>query len=205
MRKIIFLGHVSLDGYMARPNDDMSWITYDDELADYGHQLHATTDTAIYGRRTFQNMDSYWPTVLANPDSKGPELDHARWYDSATKIVVSRSLDNVQSKNTIVIRDNIAAEMMKIKQQPGKNLWLLGSPRLAQVLSRLRLIDEYWINVNPVILGSGTSFSTEMEAYQHLKLLNSQTFTNGVVALRYESLPVAASQSVSEAEAKASA
>jgi dihydrofolate reductase len=186
VRKVIFLIHMSLDGFVAGPKGEMDWIVYNDELEKYSHDLHSSTDAAIYGRVTYQMMESYWPTVLTDPSATGGALDHARWLDKATKIVVSRTLDSVQWKNTVLIRDNIGQEMAKIKRQPGKDLWLLGSPTLAQAFMKHDLIDEYRINVNPVVLGNGKPLFGGLDKPLNLKLLEARTFTVGVVALRYE-------------------
>jgi len=186
MRKVIFLMHVTLDGYVAGPNGEMDWIVYNDDMAKYSHDLHSTTDTAIYGRVTYQMMAGYWPTVLTNPDSDPTDLPHAHWLESATKIVVSKTLQTVEWKNTVLIQDNIAEAMTKIKQQPGKNLWLLGSPTLAQTFMQLGLIDEYRPNIDPVVLGSGKPLFGGLSNKLNLNLIDSRTFTGGVVALRYE-------------------
>lgn len=186
MRKVIFLMHVSLDGFVAGPNGEMDWIVYNDDMAQYSHDLHATTDTAIYGRVTYQMMESYWPTVLDNPDSDPRDIPHARWLEDATKIVFSKTMKSSDWKNTVIIHDNIAEEINKIKAQPGKDLWLLGSPNLAQAFMQHGLIDEYRINVNPVALGSGKPLFGDADYKLNLKLLEARTFKGGVVALRYE-------------------
>jgi dihydrofolate reductase len=184
MRKVIFLMHVSLDGLVAGPNGEMDWIVYNDDVEKYSHDLHSTTDTAIYGRVTYEMMNGYWPTVLDNPDSTPGELAHGRWYRDATKLVFSRKLDKLEGSNTVLIKDNIADEMATYKRQPGQDIWLLGSPTLAQTFMRLGLIDEYRLNVNPVVLGAGKPLFAD-DALK-LKLLESLTFSGGVVALRYE-------------------
>jgi dihydrofolate reductase len=189
MRKVIFLIHVSLDGFAAGPNDELDWISYDNELEQDAHALHAVTDAVIWGRKTYQGMASYWLTVPGNPQSTASELEHAQWLQNATKIVVSRTLDRIEwnnAKNTVLIKDNIAEEINKIKQQPGKNIWLLGSPVLAQTFMRLGLIDEYRINVNPVVLGVGKPLFVSLETKLPLKLIETKTFKSGVVGLRYE-------------------
>ncbi|MDX1993318.1 MAG: dihydrofolate reductase family protein [bacterium] len=185
MRKIIFLMHVTLDGYVAGPNGEMDWITYNEEVAQYSHDLHATTDAAIYGRVTYEMMAGYWPTVLSNPDSDPGDRSHALWLEDATKIVVSRTLQNPTWDKTVVIGHNLRDEMLKIKQQPGKDLWLLGSPTLARSLMELGLIDEYRLNVNPVVLGGGKSLFGGLNITLRLNLLETKTFSGGVVALRY--------------------
>jgi dihydrofolate reductase len=185
MRKIIFLIHVSLDGYVAGENGEMDWIVYNDEVARYVYDLHATTDTAIYGRMTYEMMAGYWPTVLSDPNSGEGDREHARWLEGASKIAVSRSMQSADWENTTIIGDNLSSEITRLKQQPGKDMWLLGSPTLAQSMMRLGLIDEYRINVNPVIVGKGKPLFGGLDTQLNLKLLEARTFAGGVVALRY--------------------
>jgi dihydrofolate reductase len=188
MRKVISLIHLSLDGFAAGPNDELDWIAYDDELERSAHALHAITDAVIWGRRTYEGMASYWLTIPANPASTPAELEHARWLDTATKIVVSRTLDRIEwndARNTVLIKDNIAEAINAIKQQPGKDIWFLGSTMLAQTFMQLDLIDEYRININPTVLGHGKPLFAGVTRNFPLTLLEAKTFTSGVVALRY--------------------
>jgi dihydrofolate reductase len=189
MRKIISMIHLSLDGFAAGPNDELDWISYDDELEQYAHSLHVMTDAVIWGRRTYQGMAEYWLTVPGNPASTPAELEHARWLEQATKIVVSRTLDRIEwnnAQNTVLIKDNIAEEINAIKQQPGKDIWFLGSTGLAQTFMQLDLIDEYRININPTVLGRGKPLFAGVTRSFPLKLLDAKTFRSGVVGLRYE-------------------
>jgi dihydrofolate reductase len=189
MRKIIALIHLSLDGFAAGPNDELDWISYDEELEQYAHSMHDLTDAVIWGRRTYEGMAGYWLTVPGNPGSTPAELEHAHFLDNATKIVVSRTLDRIDwnnTKNTVLIKDNIAEQINKIKQQSGKDIWFLGSTNLAQTFMQLDLIDEYRININPTVLGSGKPLFANVNRNIPLKLLESKTFKSGVVALRYE-------------------
>ncbi len=189
MRKVVSLIHLSLDGFASGPNDELDWISYDDELEQSAHAMHATTDAVIWGRRTYQGMASYWLTVPGNPASTQAELEHARFLDNATKIVVSRTLDRIEwnnAKNTVLIKDNIAEAINKIKQQPGKDIWFLGSIMLAQTFMQLNLIDEYRININPIVLGRGKLLFDGVNRKFPLKLVDSKTLKSGVVTLRYE-------------------
>src|SRR4051812_49371148 len=157
MRKIISMIHLSLDGMASGPNDELDWISYDSDLEAYAHSMHALVDTVIWGRNTYEGM-KYFLTVPGNPDSGEPEREHARFLDASTKIVVSRKLDKIEwgdTTNTILIKDNIAEQINAIKNQPGKDIWFLGSTMLFQEFARLDLIDEYRININPTVLGKG--------------------------------------------------
>ena len=189
MRKVIAMIHLSLDGLAATPNDELDWISYDAELEQYDHSMHAITDAVIWGRRTYEGMAGYWLTVPGNPDSTSSEREHAQFLENATKIVVSRTLDRVAwngAENTVLIKDHIADEINAIKQQPGKDIWFLGSVALAQTFMQLDLIDEFRINVNPTVLGQGKPYFAQGTSGFPLKLLEAQTLASGVVALRYE-------------------
>ena len=189
MRKVIAMIHLSLDGLAATPNDELDWISYDDELEQYAHSMHAITDAVIWGRRTYELMAGYWLTVPGNPDSSPSEREHAQFLEGATKIVVSRTLDRVAwngADNTVLIKDHIADEINAIKRQPGKDIWFLGSVALAQTFMQLDLIDEFRININPTVLGQGKPYFAQGTSGFPLKLLETQTLTSGVVALRYE-------------------
>lgn len=186
MRKIVSLIHVSLDGFAAGPNGEMDWIVYSDEVERESHVLHGRMDAAIYGRVTYDMMQGYWPAVLANAASHtAPEVAHARWYDAATKIVFTRTLTDAP-RNTLFIHDDVAGTIARIKDQPGKDIWLLGSPSIAQLLMRLDLIDEYRLNINPVVLGRGMPYFAGVDARKNLLLTEVKTLKDGVVSLRYE-------------------
>lgn len=184
-RKIISLMHVSLDGFVAGPNGEMDWIAIDDEMYKDVADLTSTVDTAIYGRTTYHMMESYWPTVPADPASTNEERHHAHWVENAQKLVFSTTLDQVGWNNTRLVKGNIAEEVARIKQQPGKNLMIFGSPRLTHTFTHLGLIDDYRINVNPVVLGSGIPLFKDVTETIALKLLASRTFHSGVVGLHY--------------------
>lgn len=185
MRKVIFLMHMSLDGMIGGPNGEMDWIVYDDEVQAAGHILHQSTDAAIYGRVTYQMMESYFPNLLKDPAAQGGDLAHAKWLDQATKVVFSRTLESVEWRNTLIIHDNIAEEMKRLKSQAGKDMWLLGSPSLAREFMRLDLIDEYRLNINPVVLGKGMPLFAGLEKPLNLKLIDAKTYKCGVVGTRY--------------------
>jgi dihydrofolate reductase len=186
MRKVVLFMHISLDGFAAGPNGELDWISYDEELEKYAEGIVSTVGAALYGRVTYQMMESYWPTVLTNPSATRHEIEHAHWVENIPKVVFSKTLEKVEWNNTRLIKDNIAEEISKLKQQPGKDLVIFGSPGLAQTFIQLDLIDEYHLTVNPVVLGSGMSLFKELKDRVALKLLNTKTFGSGVIALHYE-------------------
>jgi dihydrofolate reductase len=130
-------------------------------------------------------MESYWPTAADSPMATKHDIDHASWVNPALKIVFSRSLKRADWPNTRIVKDHIAEEIGRLKKQPGKNLILFASPTLASTFMNLDLIDEYWFNINPIILGKGKPLFKDLGDMRKLKLLGSKTYKSGVVNLHY--------------------
>ena len=177
--------HLSLDGFAAGPNGELDFMSYDEELAQWADKLMKTVGSPVYGRKTYQLMEGYWPTVLKKPDAPKQSLAHAQWVENIPKIVFSRTLKEATWNNTRLIKDNVAEEIQKLKQEPGKDLVIFGSPGLSADLMNLGLIDEYQFTVHPVIIGEGLSMFRNNRAKSKLKLLNTETLKSGVVTLHY--------------------
>ncbi|MEO8664500.1 MAG: dihydrofolate reductase family protein [Ignavibacteria bacterium] len=188
MRKVILLMHVSLDGFVAGPNGEMDWIIVNEEMYEGVNKILEDVDTPIYGRVTYGMMESYWPTIPSNPSSSALERKHAEWVEKVHKIVFSRTLDKVEWNNTRLIKENISEEMAKLKQKEGKNMMIFGSPGLSHTFMSLGLIDEYRLNINPVILGEGIPLFKNIDGKINLRLLESEQLKSGVVGLHYESV-----------------
>lgn len=185
MKKIIICLHTSADGFVAGPNGEMDWIKLDDEMFDYVGKFTDEADTALYGRVTYQMMDSYWPTAADSPNASKHDIQHSRWYNKVDKVIISRTLKDKKQDKTIFIGDNIPAQIENIKNRPGSNILIFGSPSVAHVLMKHNLIDEYWLFVNPVILGKGIPTFTALEHKIALNPLETKVFSCGVTALHY--------------------
>jgi dihydrofolate reductase len=187
MRKIILFMHVSLDGFVQGPNDwDINWIAFDEALEKYSKETLSTVDTVLWGRGTYLGMQQYWTSVPSNPSATQHDIEHAQWIDKTTKIVFSKTLEEAEWNNSRLVKENIAEEIANLKQQPGKDMIILGSPKFAHSLMQLGLIDEYRINVNPVVLGGGLPLFKDIKDRINLKLLEAKTFNSGVVGLVYQ-------------------
>ncbi len=177
--------HTSLDGFVAGPNGEMNWIKVDEELFDFVPTLTANADAALYGRVTYEMMQGYWPTAADQPNASKHDKEHSAWYKKIPKIVLSKTLSEKGLENTTVISDQLADKITKLKNQDGKDIVIFGSPRASHSLLDLDLIDEFWLFVNPILLGKGIPLFKNVNETTKLKLIETKTFSSGVIALHY--------------------
>lgn len=168
---------VTLDGFMAGPNEDLDWHVWDEEMEKYAHDLLDSVDTLIFGRVTYQLMADYWPSAT---DSIAPKMNQI------PKLVFSRTLEKVEWQNSRLAKNDVSEEISKLKQQPGKDLVIFGSASLASSFINLGLVDEYQMIVNPVILASGKPLFKNIRGKLSLKLFETKPFRCGNVILYYQ-------------------
>ncbi|WP_243348566.1 dihydrofolate reductase family protein [Parabacteroides sp. FAFU027] len=185
MRKIISFMHMSLDGFVAGPNGEMDWIKVDEEIFDFVGKRISESDTALYGRVTYQMMENYWPTAADKPAATKHDIEHSKWYNKAHKVVLSKTLKEAGLTNTTIISDNLADRISEIKQMAGNEILLFGSPTATHFLMQLNLIDGFWLFVNPIILGQGIPLFVDIKDKIKLNLLSSRPFSCGVTELNY--------------------
>ena len=186
MRNLIFFMHTSLDGFVAGLKGEMNWIKVDDEMFDFVATMTDTADTALYGRVTYEIMQSYWPNAGKEPNASKHDKEHSAWYNKVSKVVLSRTISEKGLDNTTVISGQLADNINKIKKQDGKNILIFGSPGASQSLLNEGLIDEFWLFVNPIILGQGMPLFKDITGATKLKLVEPKTFACGVIALHYK-------------------
>lgn len=187
MRKIVLLLHTSLDGFAAGPAGEMDWIKLDDAMFDFVHGLTDQADTALYGRVTYQLMDGYWPNAAGKPNATKHDREHSAWYNKVEKVVVSETLQPSAEKKLNVIAGDLKGNIEKLKSQPGKDIMMLGSPGVVRELMELNLIDDYWLFVNPVVLGAGLSIFAKDIPRLPLELVDMKKYDSGVAALHFKS------------------
>ncbi len=185
MRKIVSFVHVSLDGFVASADGGLGWVSITAELFEYVGQRIQQTDTALYGRITYQMMEAYWPTAAEQPNASQHDHEHSRWYKTARKVVLSKTLADKNDAHTKIIRDHLSEEINMLKHETGSEILLFGSPSATHALMAENLIDEYWIFLNPVLLGQGIPLFKNIKDKTKLKLVTSKTFASGVVCLHY--------------------
>jgi dihydrofolate reductase len=187
VRKLLHFMMVSANGFYERglAADDwrnIDWHNVDDEFTAFAVEQLEAADTLVFGRVTYEGMASYWPTPEAIADSPAT----AEKMNSLPKIVVSTTLDRADWNNTRVIKGDLREAFSKLKREPGKDIFVLGSSDLTVSLADLGLVDEYRLMINPVALGSGKPVLQGLKGDLRLRLLEARTFANGNVLLRYE-------------------
>ena len=181
MRKLIYTINITIDGCFDHTN-----MTPDAELFDFFINLVRGAGTLVYGRITYQLMVPYWPDAINDPSSSKAEIEFAKAFDSAEKIVFSKSLEKVEDKNSRLVRTNPEEEVLRLKQQPGKDI-LVGGVALPSYLIEHGLVDEYIFVVYPIIAGKGKRLmeGTSLQEKLQLKLVDSRILKSGSVLLHY--------------------
>jgi dihydrofolate reductase len=181
MRKLIFAINTTLDGCC-----DHTKQSVDDERLEYFTRLTREADLQVFGRKTYQLMVPYWPDVLKSQSETKADTEFARAFDSINKIVFSRSLDRTEDRNTRIVRTNLHDEIVKLKQEQGKNI-LVGGVSVPSQLIELGLVDEYRFVVAPIIAGEGRRLldGVSLPEKLQLRLIESTSFKSGCVVLRY--------------------
>ena len=182
MRKLIYSMGVSLDGFIAGPDGEIDWSAPDEELHRFHNQEARETGAHLYGRRLYETM-TYWETADEKPSIPEHELEFARIWKALPKVVFSKTLEKVAG-NARLVRDGAAAEVAKLKEQPGKDL-AVGGAGLAATLMKPGLIDEYRLFVSPVVLGGGTPYFPALDERINLELVETKRFGSRVVYVRY--------------------
>ena len=181
MRNVIFAINITLDGCV-----DHNKQFVDEEKLEYFTRLTREVDLQVFGRKTYQLMIPYWPEVLKNQSGTKADTEFARAFVSTNKIVFSRSLDSVEDSNTRIVRGSLHDEILKLKQEQGKDI-LVGGVDIPSQLIELGLVDEYRFMVGPIVAGEGRRLLEGVSLPQRLqlKLVESKIFKSGSVALRY--------------------
>ena len=180
MRKLIAAINMTVDGYC-----DHTSIDPEDDLLQHYNELLSNADTILYGRITYQLMESSWPPMVKNPTGNKPMDEFAVLIDNISKIVYSRRLETVDWNNAKLKSELIKEDILSLKQQAGKNI-LAGSRSIILALMELNLIDEYQLCIHPVILGKGLPLFKNIPNSIHLKLIKTKIFGSGAVTLYYE-------------------
>jgi len=196
-RRIIMFNRLSADGYFAGPDGNLDWVVQDDEVDKAGAANIPDTDTMLFGRKTYQMFESFWPNALKDADESGARKPHATgqrsasmkdmavWINDATKLVFSKTLKNVTWKNSRLIPAFDPREIEAMKTQPGKDMIVFGSGSLVSQLTKHDLIDEYRFVISPTLLGDGQTLLKNVGKISKLKLTGCKGYPTGNMILTY--------------------
>lgn len=180
MARIIAGMNMTVDGYC----DHTSMIA-DEELHQHYTDALKNAGTLIYGRTTYQMMESYWPTLVKNPSGKKDEDDFAVAIDNIQKVVYSHTLNNVTWKNSILKKEIVKEELLQLKKQSGKDIFV-GSPSLIVQLANLGVVEEFQLGLHPTIVGHGLPLFKNINDQIDLKFVKTKPFRSGVMIFYYE-------------------
>lgn len=186
MRKLFSFLVASLDGFYAGPNDEFDWPNVDEEFNEFSIRQLNDIDTLLFGRVTYEGMATFWPSDFALQTN--PVI--AERMNSVDKVVFSDKLEKADWANSRLVKnDDLEGEISKLKDLPGKDLAIFGSPTMTASLTEKRLVDELRVMVHPVALGDGKSLFGAINNRLRFRLLQSTTFGSGNVLLNYRPEP----------------
>jgi dihydrofolate reductase len=195
MRRIVAFNNVSADGYFAAENGSLGWVVPEEQLDRAAADNLGSADTILFGRRTYDMFESFWPTVINDspvapdphdPGRHSPEIRAVgAWINQAAKLVFSRTRQDVTWTNSRLLPELDPREIEALKQQPGKDIMIFGSGTIVSQLTKHGLIDEYQFVVSPTFLGNGRPLVSGVPATTRLELLEAKAYPSGNVKLRY--------------------
>ena len=187
MRKLRLHVQMSIDGCIAGPNNEMDWMggLLDDELIKYEYKLHEPVDTILLGRKMTDVFISYWSNVMNKPDD--PWYAFAKKMIETPKVVFTKTLNKSRWINTDIATGDFRDEITKLKNLDGGDIIVYGGASFdSSLISEKKLIDEFYLFVNPIVMGSGKTIFRDLKEIQKLTLIDSKVFDCGLVLLHYE-------------------
>ncbi len=185
MRKIIWIAHTSLDGYVANKEGKLDDFESGEDNLDFVSDICKEADTILSGRKTYELLYAFWPDAGDQPGATRAEKKYADWYNGTTQLVATRTLSGPFKENVYFVHDNLVHYVKQAKAQKGSAIVIFGSANVGGQLMEQNLIDVYWIFINPVIFGSGVPLFKNEANRRKLRLLETRKFANGETALKY--------------------
>jgi dihydrofolate reductase len=185
MRKLKLQMQLSLDGFVARPNGELDWMVWDwdDELKTCVDEITEPVDTIILGRKMVGGFISHWSNVINNPNN--PDYTFGKKMVDTPKIVFTKTINKSEWENTVIAKGDLADEISQLKNQEGKDIIVYGGANFVSNLIRHGLIDEYYLFLNPVALGTGMTIFSDIDNRLNLNLLETKDFSCGIALLHY--------------------
>ena len=177
---------MTVGGYIAGPNGEMDWTTFnwDNELNKYVNEITEPVDCIVLGRKLAEGFIPYWATVAANPDD--PEFTSGKKFTGTHKVVFTKTLDKPKWDNTVLAKGDLVDEITQLKKQDGNDIIAYGGATFVSALIKQGLIDEFHLFINPTAIGNGMTIFKELDGKQDLTLVKATSFDCGIVVLNYE-------------------
>ena len=180
MRKVMMWNMVTLDGFFEGPKSwEIDWHedVWGEELEQFGLEQFKSIGALLFGRVTYQGMAAYWSKATG---------EVAEFMNSVPKVVFSKTMESADWNNSRLFKGQAEEEVARLKQEPGKDLFIFGSANLSAALTQHGLIDEYRLALNPLVLGGGNPLFKPSPNRLRMKLLEARPLKSGVVLLRYQ-------------------
>jgi dihydrofolate reductase len=184
MRKLRLQVHMSVDGCIAGPNNEMDWLVWDDDYIKYLNDITESVDTIIMGRKMVDGFIPYWTEVANKLDD--PMYEIAKKMVEIPKVVFTKTLNKSHWSNTNIATSDLKDEITKLKNLDGRDIVVYGGISFDSSLIKEKLIDEFYLFINPIVLGSGKTIFKDFKEIQKLTLMESKVFDCGLVLLHYE-------------------
>jgi dihydrofolate reductase len=185
MRELNLIAQTSLDGFVAGSKGEFDNFLGGEENLEFVCKITDTADAAMFGRISYELLESDWPTAASKPDATKNMIKYSNWYNSASKIVLSKTLSKDNLKNVVIISDDLLPEINKIKRQDGKDILIFGSPTAVHQLLDQNIIDNIWLIVHPVIFGEGIPLFRSRDHVIKFTLSVSHQLSNGTLCNKY--------------------
>jgi len=182
MRKIIVLSYLTLDGFTASKGGGSKWLVWDNGVDEYYKETQRTADTIFFGRTSYESLKDYWSTSK----SSGEDTGMIEYINETKKIVFSKSMKTADWNNSSLLCEIVPDEIEAIKNEPGKNIIVIGSGSVVSQLENVKLIDEYRFISIPVVLGEGKPYFENLDDKLELELIETKSFECGSVLHRYQ-------------------
>ena len=185
MRQITLIAQTSLDGFVAGLKGEFDNFIGGEENLEFVCRIIEGADAALLGRISFELLNADWPNAAEKPDATKSMIEYSNWYNSATKIVISKTLTPNEARNAVIINGDLLQAISKMKQQEGKGILVFGSPSVVHSLLEFDLLDRIWLIVHPVIFGSGIPLFRKVQKMIKLDLITSKKLSNGTLCNEY--------------------
>ena len=184
MRKLKLQMHMSLDGYVARPNGEMDWVTWDmdDKIKQFTQSLIDSSDTIFLGRKMTEVFVNYWENAVKND----PETPFAKKMVDTPKIVFSKTQKSIAGKNVTIENGDLVTAVKNLKSKSGKDIIVYGGAGFASSLIKEGLIDEYHLFSNPTAIGNGMTIFKSLDRMQKFSVIQSKLYSCGITVLSYK-------------------